>query len=55
MELTFPVEVSRRLPQSVQKTRDPIADILNDNCRIERQDPAYASLQKFIASAHRYP
>jgi len=24
----FPVELSRRLPQSVQKTRDPIADIL---------------------------
>ena len=26
----FPVEVSRRFPQSVQNTRDPTADILGD-------------------------
>jgi len=26
----FPVELSRRFPQSVQKTRDPIADMLGD-------------------------
>ena len=30
MVLTSPVEASRRLPHSVQKTRDPIADILSD-------------------------
>ena len=30
MVLTSPVEASRRLPHSVQKTSDPIADILSD-------------------------
>ncbi len=32
MALFAPVELSRRLPQSLQKTREPIADILCSLC-----------------------
>lgn len=38
----FPVELSNRLPQSVQKTRDPIADILDvvDACEAPKKFPS---------------